>query len=71
MVVIAILLLSFILVLYKYSKSSRNNCSKGRKNEASLPLGTLGWPLVGETMEFISCAYTDQPETFMDKRRRM
>ncbi|KAL8122802.1 hypothetical protein AgCh_010974 [Apium graveolens] len=71
MVVIAILFLSFILVLYRYSKSSRNNCYKGRKNEASLPSGTLGWPLVGETMEFISCAYTDQPETFMDKRRRM
>ncbi|KMT05545.1 hypothetical protein BVRB_7g176680 [Beta vulgaris subsp. vulgaris] len=36
-----------------------------------LPLGTLGWPLLGETMEFISCAYSDYPERFMDKRRRL
>ncbi|XP_042515267.1 cytochrome P450 90D2-like [Macadamia integrifolia] len=36
-----------------------------------LPLGTLGWPLIGETFQFISCAYSDHPESFMDKRRRM
>ncbi|KAF8388826.1 hypothetical protein HHK36_025506 [Tetracentron sinense] len=34
-----------------------------------LPLGTLGWPFIGETLEFISCAYSDRPERFMDKRR--
>ncbi|XP_027125026.1 3-epi-6-deoxocathasterone 23-monooxygenase CYP90D1 [Coffea arabica] len=34
-----------------------------------LPLGTLGWPFLGETLDFISCAYSDRPETFMDKRR--
>ncbi|XP_050947891.1 3-epi-6-deoxocathasterone 23-monooxygenase CYP90D1 isoform X2 [Cucumis melo] len=36
-----------------------------------LPLGSLGWPFIGETIEFISCAYSDRPETFMDKRRRL
>lgn len=72
MVVTAILFMaSFMLVLSQYFRSSTSNCLKGRKNETSLPLGTLGWPLVGETMEFISCAYTDKPETFMDKRRGM
>ncbi|KAH1240191.1 3-epi-6-deoxocathasterone 23-monooxygenase [Glycine max] len=40
-----------------------------RKNK--LPLGTLGWPFIGETVEFVSCAYSDRPESFMDKRRRM
>lgn len=34
-----------------------------------LPLGAVGWPFVGETIDFISCAYSDRPETFMDKRR--
>lgn len=43
--------------------------SKRKKNK--LPLGTLGWPFIGETVEFVSCAYSDRPESFMDKRRRM
>lgn len=33
-----------------------------------LPYGTLGWPFIGETVEFISCAYTHSPESFMEKR---
>ncbi|KAL2516341.1 3-epi-6-deoxocathasterone 23-monooxygenase [Forsythia ovata] len=36
-----------------------------------LPLGTLGWPFIGETIEFISSALSHSPESFMDKRRRM
>ncbi|XP_021716429.1 3-epi-6-deoxocathasterone 23-monooxygenase-like [Chenopodium quinoa] len=38
---------------------------------STLPLGTNGWPILGETMEFISCAYSDHPESFMEKRRRL
>ncbi|CAK7356847.1 unnamed protein product [Dovyalis caffra] len=34
-------------------------------------LSTLGWPFIGETIDFVSCAYSDRPESFMDKRRRM
>ncbi|KAE8659552.1 3-epi-6-deoxocathasterone 23-monooxygenase [Hibiscus syriacus] len=41
------------------------------KTLCQLPLGTLGWPFVGETIDFISCAYSDRPESFMDRRRRM
>ncbi|KAF5942311.1 hypothetical protein HYC85_019953 [Camellia sinensis] len=33
--------------------------------------GTLGWPFLGETISFISCAYSDHPETFMDRRHHM
>ncbi|URE40266.1 cytochrome P450 [Musa troglodytarum] len=36
---------------------------------ARLPAGSPGWPLVGETLEFVSCAYSPRPESFMDKRR--
>ncbi|KAF6174878.1 hypothetical protein GIB67_026366, partial [Kingdonia uniflora] len=39
-------------------------------SSSSLPSGSLGWPFIGETMEFVSCAYSDHPESFMDKRRR-
>ncbi|KAG7581845.1 Cytochrome P450 [Arabidopsis suecica] len=35
------------------------------------PQGSLGWPVIGETIEFVSSAYSDHPESFMDKRRVM
>ncbi|KAI0524262.1 hypothetical protein KFK09_003627 [Dendrobium nobile] len=34
-----------------------------------LPLGSLGWPFLGETIEFISAAYSPHPESFMNRRR--
>ncbi|XP_057459414.1 3-epi-6-deoxocathasterone 23-monooxygenase CYP90D1-like [Actinidia eriantha] len=55
------ILLSAILILYKTTTRSSN----------SLPSGSLGWPLLGETLEFISSAYSDRPESFMDKRRHL
>ncbi|OAY79912.1 Cytochrome P450 90D2 [Ananas comosus] len=36
---------------------------------AQLPGGSLGWPFVGETIDFVSAAYSPCPETFMEKRR--
>ncbi|URE42360.1 cytochrome P450 [Musa troglodytarum] len=36
-----------------------------------LPAGCRGWPLVGETLQFVSCAYSPRPERFMDKRTLM
>lgn len=33
------------------------------------PQGSLGWPVLGETIEFVSSAYSNHPESFMDKRR--
>ncbi|KAI4381871.1 hypothetical protein MLD38_007898 [Melastoma candidum] len=34
-----------------------------------IPPGALGFPFVGETFEFVSHAYSDHPEDFMNKRR--
>ncbi|CAL5361565.1 unnamed protein product [Camellia sinensis] len=42
-----------------------------RRSPIPLPLGTLGWSFLGETICFISCAYSDHPKTFMDRRRHM
>ncbi|KAG8084836.1 hypothetical protein GUJ93_ZPchr0010g10008 [Zizania palustris] len=36
--------------------------------EARLPAGTLGWPLIGETLAFISAASSARPESFVEKR---
>ncbi|XP_027343428.1 3-epi-6-deoxocathasterone 23-monooxygenase CYP90D1-like [Abrus precatorius] len=58
------LLLSTVLLIHM-----RTTLKTKRINQ--LPLGTLGWPFIGETIEFVSCAYSDRPESFMDKRRRM
>ncbi|EAY72890.1 hypothetical protein OsI_00765 [Oryza sativa Indica Group] len=38
---------------------------------ARLPPGSFGWPVVGETLEFVSCAYSPRPEAFVDKRRKL
>ncbi|OWM72560.1 3-epi-6-deoxocathasterone 23-monooxygenase CYP90D1 [Punica granatum] len=45
--------------------------SRFRARPPLLPMGSLGWPLIGETIEFISCAYSNHPESFMNKRRRV
>ncbi|RRT61357.1 hypothetical protein B296_00031414 [Ensete ventricosum] len=44
-------------------------CRALSHKRARLPAGSPGWPLVGETFEFVSCAYSPRPESFMDKRR--
>ncbi|PON96135.1 Cytochrome P450 [Trema orientale] len=62
---VTVVLLCFIIF---YGNKFRGLGSKPR---CPLPLGSLGWPFLGETIEFVTCAYSDRPETFMDKRRRM
>ncbi|XP_044974983.1 cytochrome P450 90D2-like [Hordeum vulgare subsp. vulgare] len=39
------------------------------KTGARLPPGSFGWPVVGETLDFVSCAYSPRPEAFVEKRR--
>ncbi|XP_039144146.1 cytochrome P450 90D2 [Dioscorea cayenensis subsp. rotundata] len=61
-----IILLTFMSTRFnKRKRSSRKNLSRSAK----LPSGSLGWPFFGETLEFISCAYSPHPESFMNKRR--
>ncbi|KNA04245.1 hypothetical protein SOVF_201480 [Spinacia oleracea] len=66
--VIAISISLSYIIFHLYRNTKLKNFPK--KLTWTLPLGTLGWPLLGETMEFISCAYSDHPESFMDRRRR-
>lgn len=35
------------------------------------PRGNSGWPLIGETIEFIASGYTSRPVTFMEKRKSL
>uniref|UniRef100_A0A0C9S6A8 TSA: Wollemia nobilis Ref_Wollemi_Transcript_11357_2042 transcribed RNA sequence n=2 Tax=Wollemia nobilis TaxID=56998 RepID=A0A0C9S6A8_9CONI len=43
----------------------------GRKGKGglSVPSGSMGWPLIGETLQLISAYKTSHPEPFVDKRR--
>jgi steroid 3-oxidase len=71
------LLLAAVVVclwaLLSRSLFSRERPAGGSKEQqaapARLPPGSFGWPLVGETLDFVSCAYSSRPEAFVDKRR--
>ncbi|KAG6792448.1 hypothetical protein POTOM_001598 [Populus tomentosa] len=72
------ILLSSTAIIFLYRNSSWFSIRgmmtirlSSSKYKTPLPLGTLGWPFIGETIDFVSCAYSDRPESFMDKRRRM
>lgn len=68
---LATAIIIIIIIHRKFFIISRR-VKKYRRNKISLiPLGNLGWPFIGETLEFISCAYSHSPESFMDKRRHM
>ncbi|XP_058227324.1 3-epi-6-deoxocathasterone 23-monooxygenase CYP90D1-like isoform X2 [Rhododendron vialii] len=85
LVVTSTLMLSAIIIILRYWSTSWKVISRSlsssshmmmmnkitRSSPPLVPLGNLGWPFLGETIEFISCAYSDRPESFMDKRRRL
>ena len=62
-----IILRNFIIPTTPLSSSSNSFTSS---NNPSLPSGSLGLPFVGETLHFVSSAYSHRPDTFMDTRRR-
>ncbi|KAM3245935.1 cytochrome 90D2 [Capsicum annuum] len=68
-----IFLVIIIIIIFHKKNFFINHRVKGYKRnmKISLPLGNLGWPFIGETLEFISCGYSHSPESFMDKRRNM
>ncbi|MED6140936.1 hypothetical protein PIB30_098422, partial [Stylosanthes scabra] len=68
--VVFVIILSLVIFFYK-SRISNKLKSKHSDHQHQLPLGTLGWPLIGETIQFVSSAYSDRPESFVDKRRRL
>ncbi|XP_024030199.1 3-epi-6-deoxocathasterone 23-monooxygenase isoform X2 [Morus notabilis] len=55
--------------LYFWNKNKKEK--KREENTPRIPKGNLGWPLVGETIDFIACGYTSQPVSFMEKRRSL
>lgn len=56
------------LSLYElYRKKEKRGAGRG----ARVPHGSNGWPFIGESLDFISCALSSKPESFVDKRRML
>lgn len=42
-----------------------------RMGRRGIPKGNLGWPWIGETLDFISSGYSSNPVSFMQKRQSL
>ncbi|KAK7262914.1 hypothetical protein RJT34_30495 [Clitoria ternatea] len=51
------------------AKKEKSDAVKRKKKKGKVPKGNRGWPLLGETLEFIACGYSSNPVSFMEKRK--
>ncbi|KAL3626715.1 cytochrome P450 [Castilleja foliolosa] len=71
---LAVLLFLSVLFMYRQWRLMMKSDKKMVKNEEgvfAVPRGSSGWPLIGETLEFIASAYTSKPVSFMEKRKSL
>lgn len=45
--------------------------NENSKRNMKVPKGNSGWPLLGETLDFIASGYTSRPLSFMENRKSM
>ncbi|KAJ4714296.1 Cytochrome P450 [Melia azedarach] len=57
----------FIITGYCFWFWKKNKMEK----KGGVPKGNLGWPFIGETLDFIACGYSSRPVSFMDKRKSL
>lgn len=65
------ILVVFGWVFYKYLMGNKQDDGDGGNRRVQPPRGSSGWPVIGETIEFIAAGYTSRPVTFMEKRKSM
>ncbi|KVH92963.1 cytochrome P450 [Cynara cardunculus var. scolymus] len=68
-VILSAVVLLFFTFIFIFINKCRRSWISSSSPVRSMLLGTMGWPFIGETLDFISCGYTDHPQSFMDKRR--
>ncbi|GAA0154018.1 oxygenase [Lithospermum erythrorhizon] len=66
--VISLVLVSIWWVIHKEIRRKKKE-KEEEEMEKGIPRGSSGWPLIGETLEFIASGYTSRPVSFMDKRK--
>ncbi|KAH6779222.1 cytochrome P450 [Perilla frutescens var. hirtella] len=64
----SLLLLSLILSLSLRFLYSKPQTSQSHTNSSKLPPGQTGWPILGETLEFLSTGRNGTPEKFFNDR---
>ncbi|CAN1122089.1 3-epi-6-deoxocathasterone 23-monooxygenase CYP90C1 [Linum perenne] len=72
-VIILSILFGAALPLYYWRRLSTTAAATDSSSttEAVVPKGNLGWPFIGETLDFIACGYTSRPVSFMDTRKSL
>ncbi|KAK4417401.1 3-epi-6-deoxocathasterone 23-monooxygenase CYP90C1 [Sesamum alatum] len=68
---VVVLVLPVLWVFYKVWVMMRREEVERNGGGFAVPRGSWGWPLIGETLDFIACGYTSKPVSFMDKRKSL
>ncbi|XP_073151464.1 3-epi-6-deoxocathasterone 23-monooxygenase CYP90C1 [Henckelia pumila] len=69
---LSLVILSSVVVLYAFKLLKNRGEEDEREHKAFvLPRGNRGWPLIGETLDFIASGYSAKPVSFMEKRKSL
>ncbi|KAL8123758.1 hypothetical protein AgCh_011668 [Apium graveolens] len=60
-----------MIIYHSESKQKKNDETSSCTTSGKIPRGTSGWPVIGETLEFIASGYSSRPVAFMEKRKAM
>lgn len=69
-----VLVLSVVFGLccwYDIKKKKKKTMMMIKTEKSGLPKGNSFWPLIGETLDFITCGYSSRPVSFMEKRKSL
>ncbi|XP_057820740.2 cholesterol 22-monohydroxylase CYP90B52 isoform X2 [Cryptomeria japonica] len=67
LVAIVVVLLGLLTVLYMVIKLKYPICNSSRKTKMNLPPGNMGWPFLGQTVEYLKPHLATTPGRFMEE----